>query len=135
MRAMKRAVAAAFALCCACAGSDDASNNALAGNWLLLYSDTQASGRMALSPGAHGVSGSGYVYVADGGTDPFTVTSQPDYELVVEFPDGRKAVGFAQILPNCPGQPMPLIYQVNRIIAPGLGVAARDPPYVVVCTP
>lgn len=89
---------------------------------------------MTLSPGAHGVSGNGYVYVA-GGTDPFTVTSQPDYELVVEFPDGRKSIGFAKILPNCPGETMPPIYPINRIIAPGLGVAARDPPYVVVCTP
>jgi hypothetical protein len=132
---MKPALAACLALSCACAGSDDASNNALAGSWLLLYSDTQASGRMTLSPGAHGVSGDGVVYVADGGTDPFTVASQPDQELVVEFPDGRKAVGFARILPNCAGQPIPPIHQVNRIIAPGLGVAARDPPYIVVCAP
>ncbi len=55
------------------------------------------------------------------------MSTADDYELLLTFLDGRVDHGKVEILPNCPGEPFPAPWQINRIIAPDLGIAVRQP--------
>src|ERR1700756_2016629 len=115
-RGMRRA-ALLILLCWGCGQDPVVTNDALAGTWLPAYS-SPTGGRLDLTAGPHGVFGHGALWLPDGGTQPFAVSSDAHSQLVMTFPDGTVDTGYAAILPNCLGQPIPPPWQINSIVAP-----------------